>query len=93
MSDGLIESFRHFSTAPPTQLDEKGARECADFIARYDAGEDVDSIRFARNLRDKCVRYSWSSGFVIQVLSAMLTDHPETDEEAEARRAEILAEE
>ena len=81
---GLIGAF---AKAPDSQLDTQGAKMCAD----YDP-ETGDPVRFIRDLRDLCVRYAWSSGFVIQALSAAIASEPkETEAEAAERRATLLA--
>jgi hypothetical protein len=65
------------------QIDIKLAEECKDF-------KGSDPIRFLRDLRDKCVRYGASSGFVIRAISTILSTVPEeTEEQKEERRMAI----
>jgi len=73
--------------APDSQLDAQGTKMCREFNPDTD-----DPVRFLRNLLDLSVRYAWASGFVIKAMELVLMDEPpETPEEAEARRAELLA--
>lgn len=65
--------------APKSQLDEKFSKECREF-----SGD--DPVRFLRNLQDKCVFCSGSSGFLIQVIDHVLANEVESKEEANTRR-------
>lgn len=83
----LVQIIAEFGKAPDGQLDHSLAKECREF-------DGEDPVKFLRNLRDKCVRYGASSGFVIKAVSMFLTDQPEeTEDEKAARRADIEANE
>jgi hypothetical protein len=82
--EGFIAAF---AKAPDNQLDKAGAKMCAEFDPEVE-----DPVRFIRDLRDLCVRYAWSSGFVIQALSAAIASEPEeTEENARERRSALMA--
>jgi hypothetical protein len=73
--------------APDSQLDAAGAKLCREFDPKTE-----DPVRFIRDLLDLCVRYAWSSGFVIQVFDAAIASEPkETEEEAKERRDALMA--
>lgn len=80
-----LEFISLLGQAPKSQLDEKFSKECREF-----SGD--DPVRFLRNLQDKCVFYSGSSGFLIQVIDHILTNEVESKKEANARR-EVLEKE
>ena len=72
-----------FGEAPDSQIAASLAKECRDF-------DGDDPVRFLRDLRDKCVRYGGSSGFVVRTISLVLSDYPEETERQKAeRRAQI----
>ena len=73
--------------APDSQLDKAGTKLCAEFDPNKD-----DPVRFIRDLLDLCVRYAWSSGLILTLLDLTIENEPpETEQEAEARRQELLA--
>jgi hypothetical protein len=70
--------------SPDTQLDKRGAELCSCF-------DGTDEVRFLRDLLDLCVRYAWASSLVVATLEAALSSEPpETDDDAAARRAELV---
>lgn len=87
----MLKFIQLLSGAPVTTLDEHLASECAAFASIEHTEEEC--VRFLRDLRDKCVRYGGSSSFIIQSISALLSNHPEEPAEQESRRNEILQQE
>jgi len=82
---GKFDIIKVLAMAPESQLDPQGAKLCADWDGQ-------DPVRFIRDLLDLCVRYAWSSGYLITLLDNLISDEPpEAEEEADARRAELLA--
>lgn len=73
------------SMAPDSQFDKNGAAMCKDWDGQ-------DAVRFLRDVLDLSVRYAWGSRFIIILLERSLEGtEPETEEEAELRRAALLA--
>lgn len=86
-TSGYAHIIAKLVTALDTQLDAQGTQMCRDFDPSTD-----NPVRLLRDLRDLCVRYSWSSGFILQVINTILSDEPdETKIEADERRQALLA--
>jgi hypothetical protein len=78
----LIEQL---GTAPDSILDAQGTKMCREFDH-----ENGDIVRFARDLLDLCVRYSWSGRLAMEMLRIVIDNALETPEEARTRREELL---
>lgn len=88
----MLKFIQLLSGASNGTMDESLASECASFASTEHTEEEC--VKFLRNLKDKCVRYGGSSGFIIQSISALLSNQPEENPaEQEARRTEILLQE
>lgn len=77
----LKRMIAHLGQGSDRQIASSLAKECREFNGD-------DPVRFLRDLRDKCVRYSGSCAFVIEAISIALARFPEEteDEKAERRR-------
>lgn len=75
-------------SAPDGQLDATFAAQCAAFAKEeHDLPE---TLRFVRDMRDKCVFVAGASPFVMRIWNHMLEGQtPETDEEKAERRAAL----
>ena len=90
--DENIEIISILGNAPDHQLDAHGSKMCREWLkSRTEVSDRNDTVKFIRNLLDLCVRYAWSSSFVIVLLQVLLEEElAETEEESEARRSELL---
>lgn len=85
--DVLTGILGEMGNAPDGQLDRSYAKECRVFVAeKHDLPE---TLRFIRDLRDKCVFTAGGSDFVMQIWSMMLSEYPEPEEEKAERRKEL----
>lgn len=80
-----LEFIAVLGDAPDSQLDCKLSKECREF-------KGDDSIKFLRNLQDKCAFFSGSSGFVINAIDISLRDTPESEIDKILRRNDLKIE-
>lgn len=85
----LIEIIDILSKLSDDSLDTRLTQECKDFLKSPVL--DLDPLRFIRDLLDKCVRYGAASGKTVSLLEEINNRFPpESEEEKEKRRQEIL---
>lgn len=83
----LTQLLLGMAEAPDTQLDKHFAAECGAFAKE---GHDLEeTLRFIRNMRDKCVFAAGGSTFVMNLWNYMLDEYPETEEAKAERRKEL----
>jgi hypothetical protein len=79
--------FAMMAKAPESQLDYKLAKEFSNFNP-----DKQDARIFLLNARDLVVRYSWGSGFVINVFNSLLSVLPEETKDEQENRRRFLEE-
>jgi hypothetical protein len=89
VSRGLLELL---AQAPDDQLGKHLTKELQELLAKESLTDD-EVKKYLWNTLDRCVRYSWGSVFVIRALELMVLSYPETEEEKESRREEMMREE
>lgn len=84
----ITRLLKGMGEAPDGQLDGTYAKECAQFAKEeHDLPE---TLRFVRDIQDKCVFTGGASPFVMRMWSIMLEGQtPERDEEKAERRAAL----
>lgn len=85
--DKLTELLKGLGEAPDGHLDKQYSAQCRQFTSQtHDLPE---TLRFIRNLRDKCVYTAGGSNFVMMLWNFMLSEYPEPEEEKDERHKEL----